>query len=147
MKRRFFFPYILIGLMAFPQFVLGEEAEPALFSDPEVQSAAQLLEKGDWAGARRKMERYLDFHKKSSEAWLVFGQTYLPQKKFKKAVRRFRKALKHNASYAPAYYWLGKTYEEWGKVDEAVNEYQAAFRADPKMEAARESWKRLASPD
>lgn len=113
------------------------------YQDPQLQSAGQDIEKGDWRTARTKAETVLNAHKKSAEAWVVLGRTYLANRQYKKAIRRFHKALKYEPHYAAGYYWDGKAYEALGKIDEAANEYQAAFHADPQLEMAKADWRRL----
>jgi Tfp pilus assembly protein PilF len=119
------------------------EPQAAEYKDPVLKAIEQILDKGDWREARAKAAEYLAHHQKSAEAWVLLGRTYVPGLKYKKAVRRFEKALKHDPSYAPAYYWKGRVFEEWGKPDEAANEYQAALRADPRMDKAQSAWNRL----
>jgi tetratricopeptide (TPR) repeat protein len=46
-------------------------------------------------------------------------------------------------SHAVAHEWLAKLYEQQGKLDQAVGEYQAALALDPKNKSLRESLKRL----
>src|SRR5262249_12083449 len=42
-----------------------------------------------------------------------------------------------------AHEWLGRLYESQGRTQTAIDEYEAALRADPKSKNARESLKRL----
>jgi len=42
-----------------------------------------------------------------------------------------------------AHEWLGRLYEGQGRTQSAIDEYEAALRADPKSKSARESLKRL----
>ncbi len=110
---------------------------------PELQEARAMLNAGDWRGARRISLRYLDSHAKSSDAWTILAKTYAANGKYKKAVRRFDKALKFDPHNADAFYGKGQAFEAQGKSDEASNEYQAAMRADPAMSDARNAWQRL----
>ena len=128
--------------------VTAEEADapgtqPSFFTTPGLQAAAEDLTKSDWSSARDKADAALAADKKSSEAWLVLGRAQLGAGQTKKALSSFNKALKRDPHYAAAYYWKGKAFESRGKLDEAANEYQAAFHADAKLEAARNAWKRL----
>ncbi|MGQ0643869.1 MAG: tetratricopeptide repeat protein [Elusimicrobiota bacterium] len=129
--------------------VPGEEVPPdaapagAVYEDPRLAEAETALNAGDWSAAREKARAVIRERRKSSQAWTLFGRSFYAQKRYKKAVRRFRKALKYDAHNAQAYYWAGRSFEAMGKLDEAVNEYQAAFRADPRLASAKEAWKRL----
>ncbi len=118
-------------------------AAPAEAADPRLESARKDLEEGRWREARKKAKAVLSGDKRSPEGWVILGRVRLLQGRYRKAVRRFRKAVKHDPHYAAAYYWRGVAFEKWGKLDEAANEYQAAFHADPGMETARDAWKRL----
>src|SRR5262249_3235029 len=42
-----------------------------------------------------------------------------------------------------AHQWLGRLYESQGRTQSAIDEYEAALRADPKSKSAREAVKRL----
>ncbi len=42
-----------------------------------------------------------------------------------------------------AHEWLGRLYEDQGRTQSAIDEYEAALRADPKSKSAREALKRL----
>lgn len=129
-----------------PAAAAGTDSMPAPVVEsgsPELQKARTLLNSGDWRGARRASLAYLDSHAKSSEAWTLLAGTYAADKKFKKAVRRFDKALKFNPHNAEAFYGKGQAFEAQGKLDEASNEYQAAMRADSKMPDARAAWQRI----
>jgi tetratricopeptide (TPR) repeat protein len=42
-----------------------------------------------------------------------------------------------------AHEWLGRLYENQGRIQTAIDEYEAALRADPKSKNAREALKRL----
>ncbi len=111
--------------------------------DKNLQKAWGDIQEGNWKQAREKVLVVIAKNKKNPEAWTLLGRTYFMQPKYKKAIRRFKKALKYDPHYAQAYFWKGKAYEALNKVDEAENEYQAAFRADPNLEEARNSWKKL----
>ena len=46
-------------------------------------------------------------------------------------------------SHAVAHEWLAKLYEQQGKLDQAVGEYQSALVLDPKNTSIREALKRI----
>jgi tetratricopeptide (TPR) repeat protein len=79
----------------------------------------------------------------SAAGWTLWGRAKLAQKEYKQAVRRFNKALKRDPAYSEAFFWKGKTYEAWGKLDEAANEYQAAFHADAANAEAAAAWRNI----
>jgi Tfp pilus assembly protein PilF len=117
--------------------------EPGAVQDERLQQAVRELEAGEWRLARKRAKQVLSADKKAKDAWLIWGRACIAAGQYRKAVRRFNKALKRDPHYAPAYYWKAKAFEAWGRLDEAANEYQAAFHADPKLEAAKNAWRRL----
>jgi predicted Zn-dependent protease len=110
---------------------------------PQMTQARVAITMGDWRGARRIALKYLEKNEKSSEAWTVLAKTYFAQKEYKTALKRFDKALKYDPHNAEAFYGKGMAYEAMSKPDEAANEYQAAFRADPDMADAKAAWQRV----
>lgn len=147
---------LLCGLSLAAISIGAEEAPAAATAPPEASfeilrpgdpaeltAAAETLKSGDWRGAEEKLKVYLSKQKKSPTAWTLLGAAYAGGQKFKKAIGPCRRAVKLDPQFAPAYFWLGQAYEGWGKVDEAANEYQAAFHADPRLEAAKVAWARL----
>ncbi len=118
-----------------------ESADPAFMSEAET-----LLNQGEWNKAIRLANRRLSRNSKSWDAWTVSGRAYLGKKQYAWAVRRFNKALKFRPAYADAFYWKGQAFEEWGKLDEATNEYQAAIHADAQQPLAQAALGRLTTP-
>ncbi|HOW27633.1 MAG TPA: tetratricopeptide repeat protein [Elusimicrobiota bacterium] len=114
-------------------------------TNSSITPLSQPQEFTDWKTARKTGYRILEKDKRNPDGWIVIGRSYLIQKKYKKAVKFFKKALKYNPHASRAYFWKGQAFEQWGKLDEANNEYQAAFRADPHFQEARDAWTRLDS--
>lgn len=153
--RKILYPILIFGAILWvPRSSRADETQespaPVLQAEPaapavvlELREARADLASGNWRGARRKCLSYLDRNKKSSDAWAVLAATYAADKKFKKALRRYSKALKHDPHNAEAFYGKGLAYEALGKLDEAANEYQAAMRADSDMADARAAWQRV----
>jgi len=52
-------------------------------------------------------------------------------------------ALKVSATYADAYYWLGKCQEAMGKKEDARLSYQRAYGLDKSLTEAKEAADRL----
>jgi len=112
-------------------------------ANPLFSKAMMRLEQGEWRDAKALAQDLRRINRKSPEPWFVLGRVRYLRSDFKKAIKRFKKALKYDPQFAPAYYWRGKAYEARGKQDEAANEYQAAFHADAQHEPARAAWERL----
>jgi tetratricopeptide (TPR) repeat protein len=61
-------------------------------------------------------------------------------------LRSYLEAVPNNAnvpSHSSAHEWLGKLYENQGRVDKAAEEYQAALTIDPRNKVASENLKKL----
>lgn len=67
------------------------------------------------------------------------GNFYLRRKKYKGAISRFNEAIQENSSYAPAYFGLGKAYENIGLKQKALEAYKKYLDALPSEKAALEA--------
>jgi Tfp pilus assembly protein PilF len=115
-----------------------ESAENVLFLE-----ARRALDTGEWREARKKMKSYIRKNGKSAEAWTLLGRSYVAAGAYKKAKRRYDKALKFDPHFAPAYVGRGEFFEKKGRLDEAANDYQAAVLSDPNSLEARQALARL----
>jgi tetratricopeptide (TPR) repeat protein len=61
------------------------------------------------------------------------------EKKYNDAVKVFQLALKVSASYADAYYWLGRCQEALGQKAEAKLNYQRAYGLDKSLTEAKDA--------
>jgi tetratricopeptide (TPR) repeat protein len=73
------------------------------------------------------------------DAYIDKGIILYDQKKYNDAVNVFQLALKVSATYADAYYWLGKCEQELGKKEEAKLNYQRAYGLDKSLTEAKEA--------
>jgi tetratricopeptide (TPR) repeat protein len=76
-----------------------------------------------------------------SNASLEFlGERLLLLQKYEAAAAIFLLAVEENPNYTYGYFYLGKTYEKWGKREEAIKAYQIAVKKDknsrPAIDAA-----------
>ena len=71
------------------------------------------------------------------------GRILYEQKKYNDAAAVFQLALKVSATYADAYYWLGKCQEEMGKKEEARLNYQRAYGLDKSLTEAKKAAENL----
>jgi len=60
-----------------------------------------------------------------------------------KAIAIFNQAIEIRPTYADAFYWLGKTYEQKADKPSAIQEYQRALVLDPSIKEAKEALQRL----
>jgi len=77
------------------------------------------------------------------DAYIDKGQILYDEKKYAEAINVFQLALKVSATYADAYYWLGKCQEVTGKKEEARLNYQRAYGLDKSLTEAKEAADRL----
>ena len=77
------------------------------------------------------------------DAYMDKGRILYDQKKYNDAASVFQLALKVSATYADAYYWLGKCQEKMGKKEEARLNYQRAYGLDKSLTEAKEAAENL----
>jgi tetratricopeptide (TPR) repeat protein len=77
------------------------------------------------------------------DAYMDKGQLLYDEKKYGDAINVFQLALKVSATYADAYYWLGKCQEAIGKKEDARLSYQRAYGLDKSLTEAKEAADRL----
>jgi tetratricopeptide (TPR) repeat protein len=132
-----------------------EEFTQALKSRP--QSSELIYDIGDYALKRNQAERMLDVADAGEQVDPADprGKFYrgaglaLKKERLDEAERQLRDYLKKaptRSSYprpATVLLWLGRLYEEQGKPDKAMAEYEAALKLDPKNKQAQEQVKRL----
>jgi Tfp pilus assembly protein PilF len=122
---------------------IGTPQEPVSLSDPLLQEARQALDSGHWRDARKKVNKFLNSNSTSAEGWTLLARTYQAAGGYKKAKKRYGKALKFDPHYAPAYVGRGEIFEKMGKLDEAANDFRAATLSDPNSLEARQALARL----
>jgi len=148
--------HFVIGILffLFPlQWAWSEDlTSPADPNAPRVEESAEkipilearrALDAGKWRDARKILENYIHKNGKSAEAWTLLGRSYMAAGAYKKAKRRYAKALKFDPHFAPAYVGRGEFFEKKGRLDDAANDYQAAVLSDPNSLEARQALARL----
>ena len=107
---------LFILSFALNQFALG--AGTSSKSSSKSESAAQK---------RERANEYFEEGKNLQEKW-----------NYKKASKKYERAVKIDPSYAEAYSNLGYTYRKQGKFDEAVRCYKNAIKLKPDLAEAHE---------
>lgn len=154
MTKRFSTSFLLFSLVLFPcHRVRGEEpAKPSVPdlpaatvapTDSRLSEARTAMDAGEWKKAKKLLKKYVGDNGKSPEGWTLLARTYLATGSTGKALRRFDKALKYDPHYAPAFLGRGEVYEKRGRMDEALNDFQAASLADPTFSEAQKAVARL----
>jgi tetratricopeptide (TPR) repeat protein len=64
------------------------------------------------------------------EVLLELGQSYLLNKEYEDAIKKFSEALKINPHDPELYYYLGLSYEGAERLEEAVTMYEKTLRLD-----------------
>lgn len=77
------------------------------------------------------------------EAYMEKGFLFFDTKQVDKAIAIFEKATEIRATYADAFYWIGKCYELKKEDEKAINQYHHALVLDPSIKEADEALKRL----
>lgn len=73
-----------------------------------------------------------------ADVWFFLGRLYYEKKLYNNAEQAFSKALRFVPNYPDALLGLGKVYEKTDMWGMAINYYERAYRADNKLEEARE---------
>jgi len=77
------------------------------------------------------------------DAYMDKGRILYEQRKFKDGASVFQLALKISATYADAYYWLGRCQESMGQKEEAKQNYQRAYGLDKSLTEAKDAADKL----
>jgi tetratricopeptide (TPR) repeat protein len=132
-----------------------EEFSKALESHPK--SAELIYDIGDYAARRSQPERLLAVAEAGERVapsdprgnFYLGAALVLKKEKPREAERLLREYAKKaptRSGYprpAMAHVWLGRLFENESKAEEALREYEAALKLDPKNKLAQESLKRL----
>jgi len=68
--------------------------------------------------------------KKHAPHALELGWQYFNRGDYDTALRRFQMAIRHDSSYAPAYYGVAYVYSVQGKLDDAIKYYRETLKRD-----------------
>jgi len=91
-----------------------------------------LAVKGDLAKAEEAFKKGVELEPLNAGAWLSLGQVYFLEKKYDEAVKALQNSIELDPlSYPEAYYYLGRTYLELGKKEEARSNFTKAVKLAP----------------
>ncbi len=93
--------------------------------------------------ALQYFDKAIQFDYSFLDAYMDKGQVLYDEKKYAEATNVFQLALKVSATYADAYYWLGKCQEAVGKKEDAKLNYQRAYGLDKSLTEAKKAAERL----
>ena len=121
-----------------------------LINDTAERKGEPYYFKGVYYSNINDMTKALDYFNKAIQydytfldAYMDKGKIFYDQKKYSEAGKVFQLALKVSASYADAYFWLGKCQEALGQKDEAKLNYERAFGLDKSLTEAKEAADKL----
>jgi tetratricopeptide (TPR) repeat protein len=101
--------------------------EPQPTGSPSLASTAPrltneglaLANAGNWAGAEEKYRAAIRADRKIPEAWNGLGHALKKQARYDAALAAYDEALRLRPSYPQALEYLGETYVELGRLDDA----------------------------
>ncbi len=78
------------------------------------------------------------------EEYYRTGYIYFSQGNYERALEAYQRALEIDPQYVEARYWLGKTLEQMGRVNEALREWRAVLSLAPRHRDAFQKWRAYA---
>ena len=87
-----------------------------------------LMDRGEWAGAKREWEKVLQVDSTHSGALTQIGTLLATQGDLQQAEQYYNAALLSNSGNAMAHYNLGKLYEMQGNPRKAIEQYELSLR-------------------
>jgi tetratricopeptide (TPR) repeat protein len=82
---------------------------------------------------------------KMTDAYIEKGIILYERKQYDEALKVFNMTITVSNTDADGYYWLGRTYEATGKIQDAITNYQRAVALDRTFTEARDALRRLNS--
>jgi len=115
--------------------------EPKPTGSPSLADAAPRLTNeglalsnaGDWSGAESKFRLAIRADRKIPEAWNGLGHALKRQQRYDAALVAYDEALKLRPDYPQALEYLGETYVELGRLDDARNVLARLEKLDAPM--------------
>lgn len=80
----------------------------------------------------------------NKEEYYRTGYIYFSQGNYERALEAYQRALEIDPQYIEARYWLGKTLEQMGRVNEALREWRAVLSLAPRHRDAFQKWRAYA---
>ncbi len=68
---------------------------------------------------------------KEAYNWYEQGYNYYHGRNYERAIDSYRQAIKLNAGFVDAYYWLGRVYFETGNYNQAIQNYRRVLELEP----------------
>lgn len=134
----------IIGFQAKKTEEALRQAAAAIEKDPRNALAwnikgEALLQKKDYAGAVEALEHALEL-RRDAESLYALGIAYAGLGEKEKAAERFRQMLELTGEHGWSRVLLGRGYQERQRNEEAVQEFRAALRLDPRTPHAHYFW-------
>lgn len=103
-----------------------------------LNSAQNLYKVGNSKGARRELKQALTKNPRGFEAFTLLGQIELESNRIGSAITYLKRAISYNNRYAPAYFYLGTSYQLNGDNTNAKKMYNRYLKLAPRGEFAQD---------
>lgn len=98
----------------------------------QLQKAARLdFQEGRYADAEKNYRKYLEFRPQSVVCLCNLALVKITAKSYKEAVELLERAVALKGDYGLAYYLIGRTFYEEGRLDEALEKLNLGIQYDP----------------
>ncbi len=96
-----------------------EATEPADAGTAALQKARALIDSKDWSGAVSELETARDAFPRNADVYNLLGYANRKLRRFERAIRNYRLALKLDPNHKGALEYLGEFYIETGRIEKA----------------------------
>src|SRR5438270_37049 len=117
-----------------PKLALGPGAARAISADPDAYRA--YLE-GRYAWSQRSeagLQKAIDSFRRAVSPDPGFHYYYSRQ--YNEAIKQLQSVLAMNPNFAPAHLWLGRSYQQIGRFDDALSEFRRVEQDNPEWPVA-----------
>ena len=129
----------LLVIIAIAVFVIGSISIALILSDKtpqdaaeSVESAQQLLDEGDFTGAKSELEKLIETNTDNAEAHFLLGLALFNLEEYSEARVHFEQAMALEPARASAvHHNLGVLAFQLGDMETALDEFQQALAEDP----------------
>jgi tetratricopeptide (TPR) repeat protein len=115
---------VIILVFLIPTILISQETKTDQFFNYYMNN--------DFESAKNFLEEQIKENPKDKNLHFYLGKTLLALKKYPKAQKEFRLALKNGYAPGKILKYLGQIYEDQGMLAEAIERYQSAIRMEPK---------------
>ncbi|MBI5412582.1 tetratricopeptide repeat protein [Candidatus Peregrinibacteria bacterium] len=111
-------------LIGYTEFNSAQAAEPVYLDELMARGFSQT---GEYEMAIQKVKAVLKSRLNLRDAWIILGYSYLNLGKYTFALTAFQKAYELDSTWPTTQYFLGTTFQELNKPEDAIVYYQYAI--------------------